>query len=100
MPQYRILKSAATRLEEIYIYTQERWGDEQAQRYIEGLFDHLHHPLVVIFKRDVPVTLFFCEFCKKACKHRCLRLAFAPFREPLVVQRLLDWQVSKTWSSP
>lgn len=30
--------SALARLDEIYLYTLERWGAEQAQRYSDGLF--------------------------------------------------------------
>ncbi len=35
----RIQEAASLRLDEIYRYTRERWGDEQASRYITGLFE-------------------------------------------------------------
>mgnify|MGYP000877455346 CR=1 FL=1 len=38
MVQIRILESASIRLDEIYHYTRDRWGEEQAERYIMGLF--------------------------------------------------------------
>ena len=31
--------AASHRLDEIYRYTRERWGDEQAARYVTGLFE-------------------------------------------------------------
>jgi toxin ParE1/3/4 len=29
---------AEQRLDEIFVYTRDKWGDEQAERYIQGLF--------------------------------------------------------------
>lgn len=37
--QIRIQEAAACRLDEIYRYTQSRWGAQQADRYITGLFE-------------------------------------------------------------
>ncbi len=34
----RVQESASLRLDEIYRYTRERWGDAQAENYITGLF--------------------------------------------------------------
>ena len=39
MPTYRVLKSASYRIDEIYNYSWDQWGEEQAKRYIEGLFE-------------------------------------------------------------
>ncbi|MEP6784344.1 MAG: type II toxin-antitoxin system RelE/ParE family toxin [Sphingomonadales bacterium] len=39
MTAFRILDSASHRLDQIYIYTRDRWGKEQADKYIHGLFD-------------------------------------------------------------
>ena len=39
MTVVRIQEAASHRLDEIYRYTQARWGIEQADRYIIGLFD-------------------------------------------------------------
>lgn len=35
----RVQEAASHRLDEIYRYTRERWGDAQAERYITGLFE-------------------------------------------------------------
>ena len=35
----RVQEAASHRLDEIYRYTRERWGDEQADRYVTGLFE-------------------------------------------------------------
>jgi toxin ParE1/3/4 len=35
----RIQEAASHRLDEIYRYTRDRWGTEQADRYIVGLFE-------------------------------------------------------------
>lgn len=39
MSQVRIQEAASWRLDEIFRYTRERWGEPQAERYITGLFD-------------------------------------------------------------
>ena len=39
MAAIRIQEAASHRLDEIYRYTRERWCKDQAQRYIEGLFE-------------------------------------------------------------
>jgi len=39
MPAVRIQEAASWRLDEIYRYTRERWGEQQANRYITGLFE-------------------------------------------------------------
>lgn len=35
----RIQEAASIRLDDIYRYTRDRWGDEQAERYITGMFE-------------------------------------------------------------
>jgi len=35
----RIQEAASHRLDEIYLYTRDRWGAEQADRYLTGLFE-------------------------------------------------------------
>lgn len=37
--QIRVQEAASYRLDEIYRYTRDRWGEHQADRYITGLFD-------------------------------------------------------------
>ncbi len=38
MTGYRIQQVAADRLDDIYVYTRERWGEDQAERYIRAIF--------------------------------------------------------------
>ena len=38
MDSVRIQQSASVRLDEIYRYTRQHWGEQQAERYITGLF--------------------------------------------------------------
>jgi len=37
--QVRLQEAASWRLDEIYRYTRDRWGEQQADHYITGLFD-------------------------------------------------------------
>ncbi len=39
MTAVRVQQAASQRLDDIYRYTRERWGEAQADRYIGGLFD-------------------------------------------------------------
>lgn len=39
MAAIRIQDAASYRLDDIYRYTRERWGQEQAVRYLAGLFE-------------------------------------------------------------
>jgi plasmid stabilization system protein ParE len=39
VPAIRIQEGASLRLDDIYRYTRDRWGAEQADRYITGLFE-------------------------------------------------------------
>ena len=39
MNTYELLDTATISLKEIYRYTYDEWGKDQAQRYIDGLFD-------------------------------------------------------------
>ncbi|WP_429910589.1 type II toxin-antitoxin system RelE/ParE family toxin [Glycocaulis sp.] len=39
MARIRIQEAASRRLDEIYLYTRKHWGEEQATRYITGLFE-------------------------------------------------------------
>lgn len=38
MPAIRIQGRASRRLDEVYRYTRERWGDVQAEQYLAGMF--------------------------------------------------------------
>lgn len=39
MSAVRVQQAASRRLDEIYHYTRDRFGDDQAERYIQGLFE-------------------------------------------------------------
>lgn len=39
MSAIRIQEAASHRLDEIYRYTRDRWGQKQADRYVTGLFE-------------------------------------------------------------
>lgn len=39
MAKVRIQERAALRIDDIFRFTLERWGEDQAERYIVGLFD-------------------------------------------------------------
>ena len=39
MSVVRVQEAASHRLDEIYRYTRDQWGAEQAERYITGLFE-------------------------------------------------------------
>ena len=39
MAQVRVQDAAAARIDEIYRYTRERWGEAQADAYIRGMFE-------------------------------------------------------------
>ena len=38
MARVRVQEAASIQLDEIYRYTRDRWGAEQAERYVTGLF--------------------------------------------------------------
>jgi toxin ParE1/3/4 len=39
VPKYRVSDNAGHRLDEIWRYSAEAWGDMQTERYLRGLFD-------------------------------------------------------------
>ncbi len=39
MTRVRVQRAAALRIEEIYRYSRERWGEAQAESYVTGLFE-------------------------------------------------------------
>ncbi len=58
MAAIRIQEAASHRLDEIYRYTRHRWGAEQADRYITGLFDAFHRiETHGVTSRPVPAEL-------------------------------------------
>lgn len=39
MSRFLVLSSASLRIEEIYRYSLDQWGEDQAKTYLKGLFD-------------------------------------------------------------
>lgn len=37
--RHRVTRQASARIDEVYRYTRERWGEAQADKYVTGLFD-------------------------------------------------------------
>jgi toxin ParE1/3/4 len=58
MTAFRVLDGAGHRLDEIYTYTRDKWGQAQADRYIRGLFDKFKS----IAAREVPWGTIPAEF--------------------------------------
>ncbi|TNE34256.1 MAG: type II toxin-antitoxin system RelE/ParE family toxin [Alphaproteobacteria bacterium] len=67
MAAFRVQDRAGRRLDEIYVYTRDNWGEEQAARYIRGLFERFDE----IAARKVPwrpvpaefgVDGFYCRY--------------------------------------
>lgn len=58
MAEFVVSTIAGQRLDEIYRYTLDRWGDAQAEAYVRGLFECFDQ----IAKRDRPWRLIPAEF--------------------------------------
>lgn len=63
----RVQRAASHRLDDIYRYTLDKWGPEQAERYIAGLFDAFARiESRQILSRPIPAHLgvdgYFCRF--------------------------------------
>ena len=69
MSAFRVQDGASDRLDDIYRYTRETWGDAQAEAYIRGLFDRFEAITAREFPwRPVPaefgVNGYFCRYEK------------------------------------
>jgi toxin ParE1/3/4 len=67
MSTFRVQRVAGHRLDEIYVYTRDTWDEEQAERYISGMFARFE----AIAAREIPwraipaefgVSGFFCKY--------------------------------------
>ena len=55
MASVRVQEAASHRLDEIYRYTRDRWGVQQAERYITGLFEAFGKiETLAVMSRPVP----------------------------------------------
>lgn len=66
MVKVRISSIAGQRLDEIYVYTRDRWGEVQAEVYIRGLFDCFQG----IARRETPGRAIPAEFGVKGYYER------------------------------
>lgn len=70
MARVRIQQTASHRLDQIYQYTREHWGEPQADRYITGLFDAFSgiagHPTQ---SRPVPAEFGVNGYCFRYQRH-------------------------------
>jgi len=67
MAIYRVQQAASRRIDEIYVYTRDTWGADQAERYIRGLFTRFDDIAArLIHWRNVPpefnVEGFYCRY--------------------------------------
>lgn len=63
----RIQEGASHRIDEIYRYTRDKWGDDQAERYIIGLFDafdriETHDLLSRAVPAEFGVQGYYCRY--------------------------------------
>lgn len=67
MPAVRVQDRASRRLDDIYIYTRDTWGEDQAARYIRGMFQCFDD----IAARRVPWRIIPAEFAVDGfyCRH-------------------------------
>ena len=67
MSSYRVQRAAGHRLDEIYVYTRDRWGEAQAELYVSGMFDRF----TAIAAREFPWRAIPAEFAVSGfvCKY-------------------------------
>jgi toxin ParE1/3/4 len=58
MSSFRVQRAAGHRLDEIYVYTRDQWGEAQAELYIGGLFARFE----AIAAREFPWRAIPAEF--------------------------------------
>lgn len=58
MAGFRVQERAGRRLDDIYVYTRDTWGEEQADRYIRGLFERFDE----IASRKIPWRAIPADF--------------------------------------
>jgi toxin ParE1/3/4 len=65
--RFRVQRGASHRLDEIYVYTRDQWGEAQADRYIHGLFERFEAIAARVFPwRPIPADFgvegFVCRY--------------------------------------
>lgn len=70
MAQILVQEAASYKIDEIYQYTLNKWGTEQADAYIAGLFDAFAKiETHAVFSRQIPVEFEVDGFFFKYEKH-------------------------------
>ena len=75
MSRYRFFSAADRRLDEIWTYTYEQWGEAQAKKYIQGLHRHIQKlanreipwrrlPHSLLGLPDLAIEIFFSKYQK------------------------------------
>lgn len=67
MAVYRVQQAAGRRIDDIFLYTRKRWGQDQAEHYIRGLFARFEDIATRrCIWRDIPAELgvdgFYCRY--------------------------------------
>lgn len=70
MTDYLVQEAASYRIDEIYRYTLTRWGKEQADSYIQGLFDSFGNIAThEVLSRPIPANFEVEGFFYRYKKH-------------------------------
>ncbi|MDQ7072536.1 MAG: type II toxin-antitoxin system RelE/ParE family toxin [Gammaproteobacteria bacterium] len=75
MAGYRFYPTAVQQQDEIWDYTVEQWGEQQAEKYIRELHQHLHNlasnrmlwrslPNTLVVPQDLSISVYFSYFNK------------------------------------
>ncbi|MES2175342.1 MAG: type II toxin-antitoxin system RelE/ParE family toxin [Pseudomonadota bacterium] len=67
MPVYRVQQAAGRRIDDIFRYTRDHWGQDQAEHYIRGLFAQFEAiGARRCIWRDIPAEMdvggFYCRY--------------------------------------
>lgn len=67
MTAWRVQDAAERRLDDIYVYTRDTWGEEQAERYIRGIFVRFEeivarHVAWRPVPRELGIDGFYCRY--------------------------------------
>lgn len=76
-PAFRVQDAAGRRLDEIFVYTRDTWGDEQAIAYLRGLFARFEDIAAKrVVWREIPAEFgidgYFCRYEKHVIYWRVL----------------------------
>lgn len=70
MHAIRVQDTASRRLDEIYCYTRDRWGEDQAEIYITGLFDAFEEVLTHgVLSKPIPAEFGVEGFFFRYARH-------------------------------